>query len=112
MSESKPQVCKTTFVLTVLHPAEDNPVSYDLEDVAREIDSGLWIGNVEHVSTVAVPREQVEAELTAIGNDGGFFDEYFEGDGTDEEGAEDGTSGQDRESYSDEQDRDSYTVED
>ena len=64
---------KTTFTVTVLHDATENPRNMELETVLEQMDMGDFIGSVHVGDTVDIPNETVREELEAIGNDGTFF---------------------------------------
>jgi hypothetical protein len=78
---SNVKVQKTTFKIVVLHLEDDGPgENVDLESISHEMCDGAWVGQLIHEETVDVPPDQVEHELTEVGNDGSFF-----GDGEDPE---------------------------
>lgn len=68
-----PEISKTVFTFTVLHPT-DEPL-WSLEHALSESDDGNAVGWTTGSVTVAVPAGDVAAELIALGNDGEFFDE-------------------------------------
>lgn len=68
------KIQKTTFIVTVLHYADDAPTGHEsMEQVAREMDDGAWIGQFELKRTIDVRPQCVNRELLALGNDGTFF---------------------------------------
>lgn len=70
------KVAMTVLEITILHPVEDTPHVYDLEEIAREIDGGDWVGCVQpKVIGKVVPPEDVQQKLLDVGNDGTFFGE-------------------------------------
>jgi hypothetical protein len=69
-------VQKKTITVTLLiddSVSDSDMIAYSLEEIAREIDSGDWLGKWEVTSSVPVPDDQVQMECEAIGNDGTFF---------------------------------------
>lgn len=68
------KIQKTTFVITVLHTDDERPNAPSIEQLAKALDDGPWIGQMEQKATVPVPAKSVCKELLAIGNDGTFFD--------------------------------------
>lgn len=70
----KATIQKTTFVVTILHYADDAPTGHEsMEQVAREMEDGAWIGQFELKRTVGVHPRRVNLELLELGNDGSFF---------------------------------------
>ena len=64
---------KTTFTVTVL--SEGNPVNpnADIRVVLREMEHGLFLGDVEHSNVVEIPANKIAEECEAVGNDGSYF---------------------------------------
>jgi hypothetical protein len=48
-----------------------------LEQLAREMDEGTFIGTSVISASETIAPDQVEAELLAVGNDGTFFNNDF-----------------------------------
>ncbi|MCW3782992.1 hypothetical protein [Defluviimonas salinarum] len=78
-SKGQEPVLKATIRVTVL-AQETDPVAFgdalssmSLEDIGREIDVGLWIGESQVIALQALPEDRVVPELVAMHNDGEFF---------------------------------------
>ena len=69
------QIKQTTFTLTVLHRADEDPTDLNIESVLQEIDSGSMIGQVDLGRQEDVPQNELQDRLLAIGNDGTFFND-------------------------------------
>ena len=82
------QIYKHIFTITVL--SEDKEFdNVCLEDLAREIDQGNSIGQVEHKSVDEVPADRVKDELEAIGNDGSFFESLSDAEDEESDASDD-----------------------
>jgi hypothetical protein len=65
------QIHRTVFQVEVF---SEGPLDLSRrDDDPFEINEGSCVGNVEEVESTVVPPEQIEANLTRIGNDGEFF---------------------------------------
>lgn len=75
-------VVKATVSVTVYLRADEAEdfKNATLEQILHEIDEGPWIGGsaVKSEFTEVPTKEDLEAELRAIGNDGSFFDQTDE----------------------------------
>jgi len=70
-------VVKCTVSLEVfLHADELQKFkNMSLEDILYEVTDGGWIaGSPKKGDPVAIPRDELQGEMEAIGNDGSFFD--------------------------------------
>jgi hypothetical protein len=67
------QVWQTHVIVTVLSQGDFPTSKMSLEDIARQIDEGDWIGTVNMRAPIRVPPENVRPLLLSIGNDGTFF---------------------------------------
>lgn len=67
------KISKTIFTFTVLHPSDET--FEDIESAMYEARTGNAVGNVTDQVTHSVNPEDVKGELTALGNDGLFFEE-------------------------------------
>jgi hypothetical protein len=70
---------KTVLRVTVLSEDEPVPGGTGLEEIAREIDDGLWVGEVERESIEDLGRDRIVPELRKIGSDESFYDLTPEG---------------------------------
>ena len=66
-------IYKHTFSVVVFSEEKDTDQLASLDEIDYQITEGHCIGESKHVSSVEVPTCNIEAELQAIGNDGGFF---------------------------------------
>lgn len=83
-SRGRRGIVKTTITTTVLH-REDNPMTdHDIEEVLYEMREGEAVGWETGRVTETVAAEHVLDELVALGNDGTFFDDDDEGEGSDD----------------------------
>lgn len=68
---------KSTITVVVLHEVGDNlphPKNLSLEDIAQEMNDGLFVGQMKEILTVDVPESEEINEQLALGSDGTFFD--------------------------------------
>ncbi|BAI96684.1 hypothetical protein Sj15T_09870 [Sphingobium sp. TA15] len=70
------QIHKIVLQVTILLDRSDRPRLYSmgLENIAREMDEGGFVGMVSTLSDQPLKPGDVHEELLAIGNDGCFFD--------------------------------------
>lgn len=84
----------TTTVLIETQTAQEASTQLDnmsLSEIADEMDSGDLVGNDIRGDVVEVPKNEIEGELLAVGNDGTFFaiDEDEDADAELEDSSED-----------------------
>lgn len=66
---------KTVIKLVVLCESDMHPSEWSLQDIAEGIDTGPMLGQWSVESTDLVPKDRVQEECEALGNDGSFFPE-------------------------------------
>lgn len=66
-------VSKTVMTLTMVHPTSLDPQGMDVIDIANHMTMGEFVGTKTRVETTAVEDAQVDAEVTALGGNPGFF---------------------------------------
>lgn len=71
-----PTIAKTTYTLTVLHLADEQPA--DLESALTAADKGSAFALETRRTTAPVPDNRVPSSLKALGDDGTFFDGYLD----------------------------------
>lgn len=69
-------IAKTTYTLTVMHLAEDQPA--DLQEALAVADKGAAVALETRRTTAPVPDNRVPSSLKALGDDGTFFDAYLD----------------------------------
>lgn len=72
---------KVVLELTLLleDAGRDRIDHLSLEQIAREMDEGSFIGTVTLASDTIVPPSNVKEALKALGNDGSFFSDDWRG---------------------------------
>ena len=69
-------VRKTIIKMVVLSEETGiGPSDCSLEEIAREMDTGSFLGSWDIEATFILPTHKVEDECSAVGNDGSFFSE-------------------------------------
>lgn len=68
-------ICKTTILLTILHEEADDVLSWDIQQIAGELNEGCIVGSMEEATSEEVPEASVKQELWLVGNDGTFFEQ-------------------------------------
>lgn len=71
-------VRKTVIKLVILSGGcrgDINPTDCSLEEIAREMDTGCFLGSWDIESDEDVPADKVKEECVKLRNDGTFFDE-------------------------------------
>jgi hypothetical protein len=66
-------VSKTVMTLTMVHPTSLDPQRMDVIDIANHMTAGEFVGTKTLVETNPVADEKVDAEVTALGGNAGFF---------------------------------------
>jgi hypothetical protein len=72
------QVRKTVIKVTVLSEESRGgfgPTDCTLEEIAREMDAGCFLGGWDIESSTILPADNIEDECAAVNNDGTFFAE-------------------------------------
>lgn len=71
-------VVKTTVSLTVFLPQDevDTLQTASLSDIQHHVTHGSWIaGPLNREAPVVLSRDEIDAAMREIGNDGSFFDD-------------------------------------
>lgn len=74
-------IMKGQILVTVMWDTDDmaNPcVELTPSEVLNEMDDGFIIGTHEYLGSKPINPDHVELELQRIGNDGTFFDKFFD----------------------------------
>ena len=72
------QVRKTIIKVVVLSEETRGavtPSDCNLEEIAREMDMGSFLGSWDVESSAILPPDKIEEECAAVNNDGSFFTE-------------------------------------
>lgn len=66
---------RTKIMVTILSPYDQSAEGVSLSQIAEEMDNGEWLGNLEVLESVILPKNMVRRECRRLGNDGTFFDD-------------------------------------
>jgi hypothetical protein len=74
MPRKMKKIKRTVLKVTVLSDEDESPGSMDLADIAREMDTGSFVGEFETEKTEIIEgREAIEKACEDVRSEGGFF---------------------------------------